>query len=120
MKAIKYEDGGIGPGRKPKTNMPGKKTGKVHPSCKGGSCSGDTSESNPNANRGQIAGKGPKVSFDNSRVVSQKELERRRKKKETAGMGVAERVRYNMDKRKNQKATKKAAQLNRYAGPRFL
>ena len=123
MKCMKkYADGGIGPGRRPKVNMPGKKTKKMHPSCKGGGCwSSDTSgPSNPDANRGQIAGKGPKVSFDNSRVVSQKELERRRKKKETAGMGVAERVRYNMNKRKNQKATKEATQLNRYAGPRFL
>lgn len=112
----------MGPGRKPKVNMPGKKTKKMHPSCKGGGCwSGDTSgPSNPDANRGQIAGMGPKVSFDNSRVVSQRELERRARKKEREGMTLGERVMKNAQEKKNKKAAEAAAKQQRYAGPRFL
>ena len=121
MKAIKCQDwGSLGPKRKPK----GTGKGKLDPSCKGPkSCydGGDVDhgrEKRPE--KAEVGSLGSKPQLDRSRFVSQKEIDRNRKKKETAGMGVAERVRYNMDKRKNQKATKKAAQLNRYAGPRFL
>lgn len=112
MKCMKkYADGGAWP--------PGNKMDK---SCKGPKAWHGGGENSPGTSRsGQRAGMlSSKPTFDSSRMVSQRELERRRKKKETAGMGVAEKVRYNMDKRKNQKATKEATQLNRYAGPRFL
>lgn len=114
----------MGPGKKPKVNMPQANTRRrnVDPSCRGGGCwSRDTSgPTNPDANRGQIAGQGPKVSFDNSRIVSQKELERRARKKEREGMTLGERVMKNAQEKKNKKAAEAAAKQQRYAGPRFL
>ena len=121
MKCMKkYADGGVGPKRKPK----GTAKGKLDPKCKGPKACYDGGEPDHGKTRGpnkaEVGSLSSKPQLDRSRFVSQKEIERNRKKKETAGMGVAERVRYNMNKRKKQKATKEATQLNRYAGPRFL
>jgi hypothetical protein len=53
-------------------------------------------------------------------MVSQKELERRARKKEREGMTLGERVMKNAQEKKNKKAAEAAAKQQRYAGPRFL
>jgi hypothetical protein len=53
-------------------------------------------------------------------MVSQKELERRARKKENEGMTIGQRVMRNAQEKKNKKAAEAAAKERRYAGPRFL
>jgi hypothetical protein len=113
MKCMKkYADGGAWPPGKPKMDK----------SCKGPKAwGGGQPDNSPGQSRsGQQAGQGPKVSFDSSRMVSQKEIERRARKKKNEGMTIGQRVMRNAQEKKNKKAAEAAAKQQRYAGPRFL
>jgi hypothetical protein len=109
---------GGGPGRKGKKG-PNPRS-KRHPSCKGPSLWADGNDSKGSSRSGQQAGKGPTTPFDRSRMISQKEIERKQRKKENEGMTLGQRVMRNAQEKKNKKAAEAAAKERRYAGPRFL
>ena len=77
-------------------------------------------DSRRNSRRIQQAGQGPTTPFDRIRMISQKEIERKKRKKENEGMTLGQRVMRNAQEKKNKKATEAAAKQQRYAGPRFL